>query len=78
MVTGLHSSGGTSALAVARLNSNGTLDTTFGSGGAETTSLPGQGSAVAIQPDGKIVVAGELETPGSSTVELVVARFLSQ
>jgi uncharacterized delta-60 repeat protein len=78
VVTGLHTSGGTSALAVARLNSNGTLDATFGTGGAETTSLPGQGSAVAIAPDGKIVVAGELFSPGSSTVELVVARFLGQ
>jgi uncharacterized delta-60 repeat protein len=78
VVTGLHFSGGSSALAVARLDSNGTLDATFGTGGAETTSLPGQGSAIAIQPDGKVVVAGEVEEPGSSTVSLVVARFLGQ
>ena len=47
--------------AVARYNSNGTLDTTFGSGGMVTTDF-GAGNDVAqgivVQMDGKIVVAG--------------------
>ena len=50
------------AFAVARYNSNGTLDTSFGNGGKTTTSFVGslsdQANAVAIQPDGKTVVAG--------------------
>jgi uncharacterized delta-60 repeat protein len=43
---------------VARLRSNGTLDPSFGTGGRVT--LPGGGSAnaVLVQPDGRIVVAG--------------------
>ena len=44
-----------------RYNSNGSLDTSFGSGGIVTTSFPGQGSyafALALQPDGKIIAAG--------------------
>jgi uncharacterized delta-60 repeat protein len=50
-------------VAVARLNTNGGLDTTFGQGGKTVTSFAsGESSsatAVAIQPnDGKIVVAG--------------------
>jgi uncharacterized delta-60 repeat protein len=77
VVTGLHSAAGRTALGIARLNSNGALDTTFGTGGTETTSLLGQGSAIAAQPDGNIVVAGELEVPGQP-ISLLVARFLGQ
>jgi uncharacterized delta-60 repeat protein len=46
---------------VARYNTDGTLDTTFGAGGRVRTDFPGLAavpSAVVIQPDGKIVVAG--------------------
>jgi uncharacterized delta-60 repeat protein len=50
------------AFAVARYNSNGTLDPVFGSGGKTSTSFVGslgeQAFSVAIQPDGKAVVAG--------------------
>jgi len=44
--------------ALARYNSDGSLDTSFGTGGLVTTSGTTAGSAVAIQKDGKIVVAG--------------------
>jgi len=46
--------------AVARYNSDGTPDLTFGIGGAETTSInnDAQARAMAVQPDGKIVLAG--------------------
>jgi uncharacterized delta-60 repeat protein len=47
--------------AVARYNPNGSLDATFGSGGKLTTDFPQpfvEANAVALQPDGKIVVAG--------------------
>src|SRR5438876_3661786 len=47
--------------AVTRYNTNGTLDNTFGTGGKVRTDFPGLAavpSAVVIQPDGKIVVAG--------------------
>src|SRR5438067_5939066 len=46
---------------VTRYNTDGTLDTTFGSGGRVRTDFPGLAavpSAVVIQADGKIVVAG--------------------
>jgi len=46
---------------VTRYNTDGTLDTTFGRGGKVRTDFPGLAavpSAVVIQPDGKIVVAG--------------------
>jgi len=47
---------------VARYNANGTLDTSFDTDGTVTTNSAGshhdEARAVAIQPDGKIVVAG--------------------
>src|SRR6266478_1688736 len=47
--------------AVARYNTDGTLDTTFGINGKVRTDFPGLAavaSSVLIQPDGKILVAG--------------------
>ncbi len=41
-----------------RYNSDGTLDTTFGTNGIVTNSGINQGKDVVIQPDGKILVAG--------------------
>jgi len=49
----------------ARYNPNGTLDSSFGSGGLVTTSFGGirdEAKDVAIQSDGKIVVAGQNRT----------------
>jgi uncharacterized delta-60 repeat protein len=57
-----------SSFAVARYNSNGSLDTSFSGDGLQTTQFPfdtgdpgdatGAASDVAVQPDGRIVVAG--------------------
>ncbi|MEO6589460.1 MAG: delta-60 repeat domain-containing protein, partial [Pyrinomonadaceae bacterium] len=57
---------------VARLNSNGTIDTTFGTNGVVQTafrvgtSIQENPFAVALQPDGKIVVAGGENNPNTS------------
>lgn len=56
-----------------RLNTNGTLDTTFGSGGIVTIDNTGGFFALAIQPNGKIVAAGEGNSGTRSIVQ--VARF---
>lgn len=55
----------TTDIAVARYNTNGTLDATFGTGGKVTTAFVPTNTqayddafAVVIQPDGRIVVAG--------------------
>jgi uncharacterized delta-60 repeat protein len=47
--------------AVTRLNANGTIDPTFGGGGFVRTDFGNldEAHAVAIQPDGKIIVAGQ-------------------
>ncbi|HMG76199.1 MAG TPA: DUF4214 domain-containing protein [Pyrinomonadaceae bacterium] len=48
-------------ISVARYNSDGSLDTTFGTGGRVTTDFAGRsdsGAAITVQPDGKILAAG--------------------
>lgn len=49
--------GGNPVFAIARYKPNGSLDPSFGAGGTVTTPA-GAGSALALQPDGKIVVGG--------------------
>lgn len=54
-------SGGKSKFAVARLTSDGVIDQTFGSAGLDTISFgagPDEAYALAVQPDGKILVGG--------------------
>jgi uncharacterized delta-60 repeat protein len=59
-VEGINQSSVEDHIAVARLNANGTLDTTFGTNGTVITRLGGYGRAttVKIQPNGRIVVGG--------------------
>ncbi len=61
--------------AVARLNANGTLDSSFGAGGKTTADFGGNETAwaVALQPDGKIVVAG-YTSKGTTGNDFAVAR----
>ena len=50
--------GGGGHCVLARYNSNGSLDTSFGTGGYVSVSNPALAVALALQADGKIVVAG--------------------
>jgi uncharacterized delta-60 repeat protein len=63
---------------VVRYNTNGSLDSTFGTGGIVTTGI-GSGSAlpraVLIQPNGRIVVAGEAK-PNGAEYDFAVVRYL--
>jgi uncharacterized delta-60 repeat protein len=59
-----------------RYNSDGSLDTTFGSGGIVTTDFNGyydQAQAIVLQTDGKIIAAGN--TNGPSYVGFALARY---
>jgi uncharacterized delta-60 repeat protein len=64
---------------LARLNSNGSLDRTFGIGGKVRTSfgdLNGGASGAALQPDGKIVAVGFQATFSNNWAEFALARYL--
>lgn len=68
---------------MARFNADGTLDKTFGDSGKVTTPIPGadalgvkEALAVAIQRDGKIVVAGDARTPRpASRAAIALVRY---
>ena len=66
VVAGYADTGSSNDFALLRLNSNGTLDTTFGSGGKVSSDIYGQDYAygVAIHPStGQIFVVGESNDP---------------
>lgn len=63
-------------IALARLNTDGSLDTGFGNNGVTVISVANnaddEGRSIALQSDGKIVVAGHSRT--SSTFDFMVVR----
>jgi uncharacterized delta-60 repeat protein len=80
-----YTSGGGQEFAVARYLANGSLDSTFGRGGIVETAISRYGagiSALALQSDGKIVVAGWAQVgqnyggPGGQTdIAFAAARY---
>jgi uncharacterized delta-60 repeat protein len=85
VVAGSVGTGGTvndGRIALARYEANGALDATFGSGGKVSTRLsnnpiPGTGSTgLILQPDGKLVVVGNLSRDGTSgETALALVRY---
>jgi uncharacterized delta-60 repeat protein len=81
VVVGFSNSGTSSVpnydFALVRYNPDGTLDTSFGTGGKVTTDFGGTedlGYGVAIQSDGKIVVVGGSNSSSAST-NFALARY---
>jgi len=66
-------------LQIQRYNTDGSLDTTFGSGGTAKIVTLGNGldemKSIALQPDGKIVVAGSTSPPTGFNFDFMTARF---
>jgi len=62
----------------ARLNANGALDTTFGTGGIATVDLGGTefGNAMARQANGRILIAGRSDVAGGVVVRLRTTGLL--
>jgi uncharacterized delta-60 repeat protein len=61
--------------ALARLNSNGSLDTNFGSGGKVTNSANGATQGLAIQSDGKILFGGAINGGHRNGYDFAVIRY---
>jgi len=78
VVAGLtHITGVNLDFAVARYNSGGTLDNTFGTGGKVTTPVGTANdwaTSMALQSDGKIVVAGYVDD-GAGTDDIAIVRY---
>jgi uncharacterized delta-60 repeat protein len=64
--------------AMSRMNTNGSVDTTFGVNGAVYTAIQGVhevANAVSVQEDGKIVLAGCSHHSGGGNCDYVVTRY---
>jgi uncharacterized delta-60 repeat protein len=68
-------SGVSSDFGLVRYNASGTLDTTFGNSGKVMTDFGGKdyGRSMTVQPDGKIILLGQINAPGSFVLGL--ARY---
>jgi uncharacterized delta-60 repeat protein len=68
----------TSIFGLARVNTNGSLDATFGSSGTVTTDIQGDDGigALVIQPNGDIVAAGTSEDNSTGQVDMALARYI--
>lgn len=80
VLAGLSDSGGAGFdFALARYNSDGTLDDSFGTGGKVTTDFVGltdQARSVAVWPNGKIVAAGQTRSSVSSVgIDFGLVRY---
>jgi uncharacterized delta-60 repeat protein len=66
-----------SAIVLARYATNGSLDQSFADGGKRVTihGVDNSGAAVAMQADGKIVVAGSGSDPGDGASRALLARY---
>jgi uncharacterized delta-60 repeat protein len=78
LVAGHSKIGGRFVIALAQYTSSGALDTTFGSGGTVTTpigSLDADAAALAVQVDGKIVVAGLAGNAVTNVWDVALLRY---
>lgn len=68
----------TSVFGVARVNANGSVDATFGSGGALTTTFQGNEgvTALVVQPNGDVVAVGYTQDNATGQVDVAIARYL--
>ena len=69
---------GAQKFALARYNSDGSLDAAFGSNGKVITDLGGvddAGYAIVIQPDGKIIAAGYSYNNATTSYDFALARY---
>jgi Domain of unknown function (DUF5122) beta-propeller len=74
----LFASGLLIAMAAARLDSGGSLDSGFGSGGVLTTNFQGgdTAEAVVVQPNGDIVAIGSSEDNATGVTDIALARYV--
>jgi len=67
-----------SNFALARYNADGSPDTTFGTNGVVTTAVgtgPSSGTSVALQADGKLLVAGSTTTTNVANNDFAIVRY---
>jgi uncharacterized delta-60 repeat protein len=69
---------GTAVFGLAKFNSNGSVDTSFGTGGVVTTEFQGNEGIDTLlsQPNGDIVAVGYSEDNSTGKTDIALARYL--
>lgn len=78
VVAGPFRNGSNNDFGVFRLNTNGSMDNTFGSGGIQTTDIGNTNDAaraLILQSDGKIIVAGQTSTGSPTSTNSVLVKY---
>ena len=73
-----HNNSASQYFAGVRINSNGTLDNSFGGGGKVLTAIGNPyptATCVVVQPDGKIVVGGYTESASTWPISFAILRY---
>jgi len=78
VVAGSRFADGADLFGLARVNVNGTLDTTFGNGGTLTTSVAGGFGfqAVLLEPNGEIVGVGTGQAVDFGDIQIILAKYI--
>lgn len=80
LVAGTHAfSGMNSTFLLARYNTDGSYDQSFGDGGVVISPQDAgfdQGFALAFYPGGKLIAAGAVDEPGGSYLDFAIARYI--
>jgi uncharacterized delta-60 repeat protein len=77
VATGYTDSGNGASIATARFNANGSADNSFGTNGVVISTPAGsnqEAEAIALQADGKVVIAGFVST-GMTSSEFILERY---
>lgn len=78
LAAGIDRSFSDAAFAIERFDANGILDPSFGAGGRVRTPFdagPASAAGIAVMPDGRFVVAGDIDIGGSQGELVAVARY---
>jgi uncharacterized delta-60 repeat protein len=78
VVAGFTGAGPSPDFSVSRVNTDGTADSSFGTHGTATFDISGSfdyGYAVALQADGKVLVAGASDTGAANDYDMAVVRL---
>jgi uncharacterized delta-60 repeat protein len=78
VVAGYAGAAGSQTIALARYNNDGSLDTSFGNDGTVVTPFEASAMAraVAVAPDGTIIVAGSVQPSAAfTTTDFLMARY---
>jgi uncharacterized delta-60 repeat protein len=78
VVAGMSGNGTTDDIALARFNTNGSLDTTYGTAGRVTSNISAgldRAYAAVLYPGGRVLIAGETRNAANTSTDFAIVRY---